>query len=838
MRTITFTIRGILGRKRQSALLLAAIGVFFAFITAALCYFASAKQAQVERRYDLYGRWEAAQYGLTPAEAAAFLREKQPDSAGVATQAGVLVGGAMEPLGSVGQVDAGYLALGRLAPLQGRLPESAGEAALTTNALDSLGYSYTLGQTIELPLMEWDYLEAGDTAARRAAFTLCGVLPAYEIFWNTENQLPVTALLHKDAALPLENPPLQQVFYAYETPGGPALAAGGAAAGAVYNAFAYPEQGGQDLVPFMLVGVCLLLAFFAAAQLFLSALSKRARQRNTLRALGATLGRLRGLYVTEGLFYLLPALPLGAAAGLGLCLMGLWLQGSAQYFVLPAAPLAISLGLCALATLLGFLLPAMGQARASGAAPAMTRQRVKLRKRLRLALPIQPMEPGLLALCLVFILGCVGFAHWMLLPYQYNKDRAAINVTANSAGTLQPNLLADLRAIPQVREVSALSRCPNEAQLSSPQFAQSEMLQALYENSSLDQTGQLRMRSAEGLAASFWSAEPGLLETLAGLCEDPAAARQALAQENAVILYLPYLERDSESGAYGHASFQQGDTWEAADTGIGAGQTLALSLSNYIQGQDGEYEERAFTQDVRIAGIIRKFSPALLAVNNTPVSILSVFTGRGLWAAANKAIGYPDMAEGYTNVNIRLAADAGFSTRQSIAAIAQKRGGLIRANSYDLVEQAYQTGMQGAFLFGVGAVLVGVMGMLLMQNVYLSRLEGASAGLGLRRALGAGRRAIRRAYGGRAGSLCGAAIAAATLLAAVAQWAIHKSNLLLKIQTVFTMGGGMLGSGISTYPWPLHGAICAAVAAYVFATQLAPLGALLKKPPMENMKGI
>ena len=767
-----------------------------------------------------------------------FCGKRGPDSVGVATQAGVLVGGALEPLGSVGQVDAGYLALGRLAPLQGRLPESAGEAALTTNALDSLGYSYTLGQAIELPLMEWDYLEAGDTAARKATFTLCGVLPAYEIFWNTENQLPVTALLHQDAALPLENPPLRQVFYAYETPKGPGLAAGGAEAGAVYNAFAYPAQGGRDLAPAMLVGVCLLLAFFAAAQLFLSALSKRARQRNTLRALGATLGRLRKLYCIEGLCYLLAALPLGVAAGLGLCLLGLWLQGAAGYFVLPAASLAAGLGLCALAALLGFLLPAMGQARAGGTAPAMTRQRVKLRKRVRLALPLQAMEPGLLALCLALILGCVGFAHWMLLPYQFNKDRAAINVTARSEGVLQPSLLADLRAIPQVREVSALSRCPNEALLSSPGFAQSEMLQALYENSSLDQTGQLRMRSAEALAAGLWSAEPGLLETLAGLCEDPAAARQTMAQENAVILYLPPLERDAESGAYGHASFQQGDSREAADTGIAAGQTLTLSVSNYIQGRDGEYEERKFTQDIRVAGIIRKFPPSLLAVNNTPVPILSMFAGRGLWAEANRAIGYPDMAAGYSNVNIRLRPDAGFSARQSIAAIAQKRGGLIRSNSYDMVEQAYQTGMQAAFLFGVGAVLVGVLGALLLQNGFLARLQGAAAGLGLLTALGAGGGAIRRAYGQRAGLLSASAIMAVTLLAAIAQWGIQKLQLLLRIQTVFTMGGGILGGGISTYPWLLHGAICAAMAAFVFAMQLTPLGALLRKAPMENMKGI
>lgn len=44
------------------------------------------------------------------------------------------------------------------------------------NALDSLGYSYALGQSITLPLMEWDDLAAGDTAPREAEFTLLNLL--------------------------------------------------------------------------------------------------------------------------------------------------------------------------------------------------------------------------------------------------------------------------------------------------------------------------------------------------------------------------------------------------------------------------------------------------------------------------------------------------------------------------------------------------------------------------------------------------------------------------------------------------------------------------------------
>ena len=156
MSTMEFVIKGIRGRRRQSWLLLATVTAFFTFITAAQCYFASAAYGQEQRRYDLYGRWEAAQYGLTAQAAQALLQETQPEAAGIAVQAGVFVGRDMEPLGSVGYADAGYVELGRLAPIEGRFPQQAQEAALTLNALDSLGYSYALGQSITLPLMEWD----------------------------------------------------------------------------------------------------------------------------------------------------------------------------------------------------------------------------------------------------------------------------------------------------------------------------------------------------------------------------------------------------------------------------------------------------------------------------------------------------------------------------------------------------------------------------------------------------------------------------------------------------------------------------------------------------------
>lgn len=279
----------------------------------------------------------------------------------------------------------------------------------------------------------------------------------------------------------------------------------------------------------MLIGASLALAFFAASQLFFSALRKRVRQRGILRAVGATKKQLRRLYGLEGLLYVVVALPSGLLLGLGLCRLGLGIQGAGKFFVIPAASLALGLSLCAWASLLGFLLPAVLATRTLAHGPALYRQQARLRKRLDLAMPLPAGELALGILCFVLILLCVGFARWSLLPYQINKDKAAVNITNLTDQAVQPELLTDLARLSDVVEVSALSRLPNHAYISSPSFLQNKMLQDLYQNPlSNDMTG-LTMQSADTLQTALCSAEQGLFYALADLCEDPAAARQALA---------------------------------------------------------------------------------------------------------------------------------------------------------------------------------------------------------------------------------------------------------------------------------------------------------------------
>ena len=103
------------------------------------------------QRQDLYGAWQLARYDLTAADADAFVQQTAPAAVGRAAQYAILVNDKDLAFGALGTVDEGYLACGQLQLLSGRLPGTAGEAALTTSVLDSIGASYEPVSYTHLP---------------------------------------------------------------------------------------------------------------------------------------------------------------------------------------------------------------------------------------------------------------------------------------------------------------------------------------------------------------------------------------------------------------------------------------------------------------------------------------------------------------------------------------------------------------------------------------------------------------------------------------------------------------------------------------------------------------
>lgn len=92
--------------------------------------------------------------------------------------------------------------------------------------------------------------------------------------------------------------------------------------------------------------------------------------------------------------------------------------------------------------------------------------------------------------------------------------------------------------------------------------------------------------------------------------------------------------------------------------------------------------------------------------------------------------------EGYSSLNVKLAAGNNFSLRRSIASIATRRNGILSADNYDLISQSYTEGTQSAFLVGILAVFGVLLGCALLVVLNLSAYEVQQQRLSLLLTLG------------------------------------------------------------------------------------------------------
>ena len=182
--SLILAFHGMLGRKKQTSLLLILLTMVFSFLTAATIYSGSSAQALQDTRCELYGEWQYLRLSDTDTDAAQ-VRDNLPASAKVSTaiQDGIVLGADNGLAGGIGTVDSAFAQLGRIVPIGGNFPAQPDEIAMTTTLLDALGCSYDLGQTITLKVADNDYDPlSGSGKIVEQTYTLCGVLPAYDVY--------------------------------------------------------------------------------------------------------------------------------------------------------------------------------------------------------------------------------------------------------------------------------------------------------------------------------------------------------------------------------------------------------------------------------------------------------------------------------------------------------------------------------------------------------------------------------------------------------------------------------------------------------------------------------
>ena len=725
--SLILAFHGMLGRKKQTSLLLILLTMVFSFLTAATIYSGSSAQALQDTRCELYGEWQYLRLSDTDTDAAQ-VRDDLPASAKVSTaiQNGIVLGADNGLAGGIGTVDSAFAQLGRIVPISGNFPAQPDEIAMTTTLLDALGCSYDVGQTVTLKVAANDYDPlAGSGAVMEKAYTLCGVLPAYDVYWNLNGNLTVSSIVTEPLALDGQK---FQTFY-YLNAAAPVTASTDPAL--VANEYAYPQEDTVSSSLRFLLVAAILVSFFAVAQYFLIVLHKRVHTINTFLTLGAKNRDLRLMCLWEALFAGLAAVAAGFALGCGAAAVGLGLQKHLSFLVVPAASLVPLAVLFLLSVLLGALLPAVL------VRPQTAKPKEKPAKKFRLAqLPLAP-QIGVGCAVLLIAVSCLYVGWRVMLPYDLDAPYACLSIKMNGTSGMPFSLKEDLAALPGVEEVSAAIDLTDTYTVTSDKIQSSQMLADIWVKDNGKIPGVLMHNASKGTLNTTVCALPD--DELRRIAADAGVSDEeieTLLAGDSVLTLWRDCYYDPAADEYYQGVQPDGST--LVEPVFAAGDKLSIQHQRYT-GQDeaGNDVYRTYTAQLPIAGVVKSANNYTLLTTDRLIFSGTIFVSTALYHKMFESAGsYHMEKEGYSSLNVKLAADNNFSLRRSIASIATRRNGILSADNYDLISQSYTEGTQSAFLVGILAVFGVLLGCALLVVLNLSAYEVQQQRLSLLLTLG------------------------------------------------------------------------------------------------------
>ena len=725
--SIILAFHGMLGRKKQTSLLLLLLTLVFSFLTAAVIYSVSSAQVLQDTRCELYGEWQYLRLSDTAADAAQ-VQGALPASAQVSTviQNGIVLGADDGVAGGIGTADDTFAQLGRIVPISGDFPTQSDEIAMTTTLLDALGCSYDVGQTVTLKVAANDYDPlAGSGAVMEKAYTLCGVLPAYDVYWNLNGNLTVSSIVTEPLALDGQK---FQTFY-YLNAAAPVTASTDPAL--VANEYAYPQEDTVSSSLRFLLVAAILVSFFAVAQYFLIVLHKRVHTINTFLTLGAKNRDLRLMCLWEALFAGLAAVAAGFALGCGAAAIGLGLQKHLSFLVIPAASLVPLAVLFLLSVLLGALLPAVL------VRPQTAKPKEKPAKKFRLAqLPLAP-QIGVGCAVLLIAVSCLYVGWRVMLPYDLDAPYACLSIKMNGTSGMPFSLKDDLAALPGVEEVSAAIDLTDTYTVTSDKIQSSKMLADIWVKDNGEIPSVLMHNASKGTLNTTVCALPD--DELRRIAADAGVSDEkieTLLSGDSVLTLWGDCYYDPAADEYYQGFQPDGST--LVEPVFAAGDKLNLQYQRYT-GQDeaGNEVYRTYTAQLPIAGVVKSARNYTLLTTDRILFSGTIFVSTALYHKMFESAGSFFMEkEGYSSLNVKLSAGSNFSLRRSISSIATRRNGILRADNYDLISQSYTEGTQSAFLVGILAVFGVLLGCALLVVLNLSAYEVQQQRLSLLLTLG------------------------------------------------------------------------------------------------------
>lgn len=644
--SLILAFHGMLGRKKQTSLLLILLTMVFSFLTAATIYSGSSAQALQDTRCELYGEWQYLRLSATDTDAAQ-VRDNLPASAKVSTaiQNGIVLGADNGLAGGIGTVDSAFAQLGRIVPISGDFPTQSDEIAMTTTLLDALGCSYDVGQTVTLKVAANDYDPlAGSGAVMEKAYTLCGVLPAYDVYWNLNGNLTVSGIVAEPLALDGQK---FQTFY-YLNAAAPVTASTDPAL--VANEYAYPQEDTVSSSLRFLLVAAILVSFFAVAQYFLIVLHKRVHTINTFLTLGAKKRDLRLMCLWEALFAGLAAVVAGFALGCGAAAVGLGLQKHLSFLVIPAASLAPLAVLFLLSVLLGALLPAVL------VRPQTAKPKEKPAKKFRLAqLPLAP-QVGVGCAVLLIAVSCLYVGWRVMLPYDLDAPYACLSIKMNGTSGMPFSLKGDLAALPGVEDVSAAINLTDIYSITSDKIRSSQMLSEIRVKDNGFYTGvpNLMHNASNGTLNTFVCALPDdELERIAEDADVPENSMDALLSGDSVLLRWGDCYYDPAADEYYQGFQPDGST--PVEPVFSAGDKLSIQYQRYT-GQDeaGNDVYQTYAAELPIAGIVKSTADYTLLTTDRIFYNGMVFVSTALYHKMFEGAGsYHMEKEGYSSLNVK-----------------------------------------------------------------------------------------------------------------------------------------------------------------------------------------
>ncbi|MDD6212333.1 MAG: ABC transporter permease, partial [Clostridiales bacterium] len=396
-----------------------------------------------EHRLDAYGEWQYAVENISETEEENIRSLSLLEDAGAIWVAGDIVSKEIADTTCLGGMDAEALRLGRISLLEGHFPENGGEAVIEASILEKmdgqLGDEYTF--EIELPPTH----SHPSIETYSITVTVCGVIKDYSAGWcisdlpgvlvTEETAEPENrSLPHKEISDP-EDSRKQYTLLVKGTTNTENLRRSiqsmdlenGWLSG---NEYAYPEMAEgvdrlQNILHILLLFILGVNTLILYVVIRYSVRSRRQEWRD-LYVLGATVRRLRGLLVREGLFFCLIAM----VSGFLLAVLAFFtisailpnLLDLQLHFVFSFKNTVWALVLGSVSVILAYLIPILGIRRLATGTPIQEKKRMVRRrtKQKRKAVgwsaiwirswgerPLGAVAQMLL-LCAILLLPCIG----------------------------------------------------------------------------------------------------------------------------------------------------------------------------------------------------------------------------------------------------------------------------------------------------------------------------------------------------------------------------------------------------------------------------------------------